>query len=520
MKNYMKRPDLPPRYDKIVTRYGDGLGDFVGPFGGLFVTCGSHEVSNPSTNEIIGYSTYIDISHCSDLTFSPHPYSTKNLDPEDGVRLVEKERAMTVPQDLGFAALKTFFWMNAASLAADGFNVFDSVDRPVVGGIAAVTAIGSLGTFIFKQRRKRTKEFKRFVKGLSRELSDSKKTRIGCDLFAPDSVVYDDAATGTSDNRRSSNDYFIGSVPIDQEDRAKHFWQKANKILEEAGFEEWQSEKPSMVALVKNILEDVQKKPYFNDVGMGDIVESVHYFSLNREEKICEVQKIDELLKIVETRQKNGVGIADIDADNNYQIKILAAAGWGSQELDREVMEVLEIIDKKHTEDFQTFVEELRRIIVHMKALYNEDTLLKMYKCYSETQKFFWEELGRVLAENNIDPLYLDETSLEMVQFVSQIPEMCATNEGALSDNLEEICELYRSFHERFSVKFSSMSSPGSFIDRVVKKRDRDRRYERMWRGVCPAVLPDRLDPKASRKDSETTSVSKVLNIVRKRLEG
>ena len=468
MGKFIDELDLPPGYEKVVAEHGNNLRDLVGVFGDGLVMLGSEAVTNPSTGETIEYSEYIYVN-----PFCLHDDPIKDSYWRDGAHLVERERRTAI-KDLGFAGIKAGLLTGVALPLINNFNALDAAEMSVAGGVGGVVL---LGAFSLRQRHRRRRDFKNFVETLSGQVSlhSDLKTRIGCNLFAPDSVVYDDAATGTLDNRQSSNNYFIGSVPIDQESRAKHFWQEANETLKKAGFEEWQSEKPSMAALVKHVLEGEQEKPYFNDAGMGDIVAAVHYFSVRREEQICEVQKINELLKIVEARQKNGVGIADINVDSNFQIKILASVGGAPQDLENAVVEVLEEIDKKHTEYFQNFVKELRHVIVYAKALYNEGVLLKTYKCYSEIQKLFWEELSMVLAENNIDPLYLDETSLEMVQFISQIPEMCATNEGALSDNLGDICELYRSFHKRFSVEISAMSPPEFFIGQVFIKRDRER---------------------------------------------
>ena len=354
----------------------------------------------------------------------------------------------------------------------------------MAGGVGGAVL---LGAFSLRQRHKRRKDFKKFVEALSERVSfNSLKNRIDCNLLAPDSVVYDDAATGTLDNRQSSNNYFIGSVPIDQESRAKHFWQKANEALEEAGFEEWQGEKPSMVALAKTILEDAQKKPYFNYYRMSDLIFSVYQLAGCRKNTIDTVQGIDELLKTIEARQENGVSITGITVNDELHEKILKAAKKNPKKMESAVLEAIKEVDDQYIDNFQGFIRGVRNIVIKAKTQYNEKTLLEVYNYTDESQKLFVRELSRALAEKNIDPLYLDGASLDAMKFIGDIPQMMPT-EADYPYHVSTMFEIYNTFYNKFSEVLPEMSDPGLFSSRFIEKIGRDRRDELERRGGLSA---------------------------------
>jgi hypothetical protein len=84
-------------------------------------------------------------------------------------------------------------------------------------------------------------------------------------LLAPDSYVDDDMQTGSMDDKKASNIYFIGDMPVDQQQRADRFWQRADQILKEYGFAKWQGyQSAGLPALIERILDDFDGNDDFN----------------------------------------------------------------------------------------------------------------------------------------------------------------------------------------------------------------------------------------------------------------
>ena len=228
MTKYLDDLNVPPRYTKIVEKHSDDLKNFVGMRCGVPIFSGSQEVTNPTPKEPVEYAQYIQLgqnpvtiwSGMSRYRVGVGSVLTKIDD------LLGQEYRRKLSIDMGLAGVRGATLAGAAGGALEWFNFAPTVS---LSGVAAGIATGGLSFAYNRQRRK--KEFGAQIKGLSECFSSMGRRAVRPNLLAPDSYVSGDMQTGLADSQGAGNIYFIGDMPVDQQQRADRFWHRADQIL-------------------------------------------------------------------------------------------------------------------------------------------------------------------------------------------------------------------------------------------------------------------------------------------------
>lgn len=174
--------------------------------------------------------------------------------------LLEQEHRRKLSIDMGLAGVRGATLAGAAGGALEWFNFAPTVS---LSGVAAGITTGGLSFAYNRQRRK--KEFGTQIEGLSECFSSMGRRAVRPNLLAPDSYVDGDMQTGSVDGKKARNIYFIGDMPVDQQQRADRFWQRADQILKKYGFAKWQGcQSAGLPALIERILDDFDGNDDFN----------------------------------------------------------------------------------------------------------------------------------------------------------------------------------------------------------------------------------------------------------------
>ena len=252
--------------------------------------------------EVVGYSNDIQVGCQTKVWMVPFEnmlgtvYGKEHMTIDEllthGETLLEKERRRSIPLDMGWTGIKAAAFSGAVGGLLEWFDFSSTAS---VTGATAAAAIGGLSSVY---RRHRDKErFRRHINVLSGIFLSMEKTTFSVNLLAPDSLVDSDAQTGSADNRQASSVYFIGEVPVDQQQRFNSFWDQADKILGEYGFTEWQGYRTvGMPALIRRILEDSHNNSDFKDDHKNKIGSEVGYFGQSRSLAIKDVEEIQKKL--------------------------------------------------------------------------------------------------------------------------------------------------------------------------------------------------------------------------------
>ncbi len=454
MGRYIDGLDVPPRYEGIVEEYRNGdLGNFVGSYCGHPVFSGSQEIIHPTSDKVVGYSNDVQVGcqkSVSQMLYSEFMYMYGGDIAfgellERGDALLKKERRRrNAPLDMGWTGIKAA----AASGAAGGLmGLFDLSTPTSVAVATAVSAIGG-GLSSVYCRHRGEKQFRRYLEWLSKVLFDMEKTVFSVNLLAPDSLVDSDAQTGSADNRQASNVYFIGGVPVDQQQRFNSFWDQADEVLEEYGFTEWQGYRTvGIPELVRRVLEDVHNNCDLDNDHKEIIVSKIRHFGHSRSSAIKGIEGIQEKLDGRNLRIKHGL------------------EKRGLTDPDELVTDQIEQTDRKCIEAFCDFIADIKEVFTEAKKESVQELLVRIYGGKSSLQGYFWGELSQALAINSIDPY--DEAVAEPAQFITDIPGMMPS--GGESPSKGTVRKLYEAFYESYSEKYPGMLSPDEFIDKLSK---------------------------------------------------
>lgn len=472
MERYIDGMDVPPRYEEIVEEYRNGdLGNFVGSYCGHPVFSGPQEVIHPTSGEVVGYSSDIQVGRQKSVNQILYGEYMSGGDItfdellERGYELLEKERRRrNAPLDMGWTAVKAA----AASGAAGGLmGLFDLSTPTSVAVATAVSAIGG-GLSSVYCRHRGEKQFRRYLEWLSKVLFDMEKTVFSVNLLAPDSLVDSDAQTGSADNRQASNVYFIGGVPVDQQQRFNSFWDQADEVLEEYGFTEWQGYRTvGLPELIKRILEDIHNNCDLDSDHKERIIFKVRCFGDCRSGAIKNIKNLPKELKSSELCQKYGIDEGDIT------------------DPDKSATDQIKQTDREYAEAFRDFIAGIREVFTEAKKESVQELLVRIYKGKSSLQGYFWGELSRALVANGISPY--DESVAEPAQFITDIPGMMPS--GGESPSKGTVRKLYEAFYESYSEKYSGMLSPEDFIDKLCKDISWSKMHNLIYRIQHPQTI-------------------------------
>lgn len=452
---YIDKLDATSQYGGTVIeekRRGKGFSNFVGLRCGLPVFDGGQEVViRPTTGEVVGYSGSVQIGFDKGGASSEFYRRVVNNFSEHSERLLKEGCWQNFLADIGSAGLKSAVLAGAAGGLLEWF---DYSPETSLTGAAAGMAVGGL-SLVRKRWRRRKK-----IKELSGALSRMDKIDISVNLLAPDSLIDRNMQTGSADNRQASSVYFIGEVPVDQQQRFDSFWDQADEILEEYGFTEWQGYRAAgMPELIRRILEDVHTSSDFYDNHREKVGSAILGFARRRSDAIKSIEKYQKELKttneVRELRQEHRVRLSSLE------------------NLDKLATVQIKQIDQECTEAFRELIENIKEIGAEAKKDFMEakkesiqDLLVSIYGGKSSLQGYFWGELSRALAENSIDPS--DEVVTEPAQFIVDISGMkLGYNDKIPPKHRVEM--LYEAFYGLYSGRYVGMLSPEEFIDKLSK---------------------------------------------------
>ena len=474
---YIDGLDVPKQYERIVED-SEVLGNFVGSYCGYPVFSESQEVINPTTDAVVGYSNNIQIGRKRSMDPEPHDnmfgtvYGSRNYMTIDkllrrGDELLEKGRRRSIPLDMGWTGIKAAV---ASGAVGSLMGLFDITTPTSVAIATAASAIGGGLSSLYRCHRDR-RLFEKYMRGVSCELSKMEKVDFSVNLLAPDSCIDEDAQTGSLDNRQSSNVYYIGEVPVDQQQRFDSFWDQVDEILGEYGFTEWQGYgSAGLPELIMRILEDSHKDCDLDMENKESIAYRIMYFGRCRSSAIRGMEELQKTLEARELRKKHGVSERDCIDPN------------------RMIAEEIEKGNLECTEAFLELISEIRGIYAKAKKKSTQDSLVRIYGGTSVLQNYFWGELSQVLAENGIDPY--DESVAEPAQFIVDIPGMIPVD-GKNTITKYTVNGLYEAFYRSYSEKYPGMLSPEEFIGKLSK--------DGMWsklRKYRRAITASRVDNK------------------------
>lgn len=429
MERYIDELDVPRSYEKII-QSSEVLGNLVGSYCGHPVFSVGHEVLHPTTEEVVGYSNNIQIGRKRSMDPEPHDnmfgtvYGSRNYMTIDkllrrGDELLEKGRRRSIPLDMGWTGIKAAV---ASGTVGSLMGLFDITTPTSVAIATAASAIGGGLSSLYRRHRDR-RLFEKYMRGVSCELSKMEKVDFSVNLLAPDSCIDEDAQTGSLDNRQSSNVYYIGGVPVDQQQRFDSFWDQADEVLEEYGFAEWQGHKTTgMPELIKRILEDIHNNCDLDNDHKEIIVSKIRYFGRSRSSAINDLT-----------------------------------------DPDKPVTDQIKQTDRKYAEAFRDFIAGIREVYIDAKKESVQELLVRIYGGKSSLQGYFWGELSQALAINSIDPY--DEAVAEPAQFITDIPGMMPS--GGESPSKSVVYELYEAFYRNYSGRYDGMLPPEEFIDKL-----------------------------------------------------
>ena len=460
MERYIDGLDVPPRYEGIVEEYKNGdLGNFVGSYCGHPVFSVGHEVLHPTTREVVGYSNNIQIGRKRSMDPEPHDnmfgtvYGSRNYMTIDkllrrGDELLEKGRRRSIPLDMGWTGIKAAV---ASGAVGSLMGLFDITTPTSVAIATAASAIGGGLSSLYRRHRDR-RLFEKYMRGVSCELSKMEKVDFSVNLLAPDSCIDEDAQTGSLDNRQSSNVYYIGGVPVDQQQRFDSFWDQADEVLEEYGFAEWQGHKTTgMPELIGRILDDIHDNRCFYDDYKEKVGSAIIDFIRYRSSTIRDLEKCQEKCKTIDEarglRHKYNVGESDLTDSDKLVIDQIKQTDQGCAEAFRKLIAKIKEVD---TEARETFARGL------LARTYGNGKK-------SSLQGYFWGELSRALVANGIDPY--DKSVAEPAQFIADIPGMTPSGSGSPSKSV--VYKLYKAFYRNYSGRYDGMLPPEEFIDKL-----------------------------------------------------
>ena len=440
MTKYLDDLNVPPRYTKIVEKHSDDLKNFVGMRCGVPIFSGSQEVTNPTTKEPVGYAQYIQLGQNPVTIWSGMSrYRVgignvlTNIDD-----LLEQEHRRKMSTDVGLAGVRGATLAGAAGGALEWFNFAPTVS---LSGVVAGIATGGLSFAYNRQRRK--KEFGTQIEGLSKCFWNMARRAVRPNLLAPDSYISGDMQTGSTDSQRAGNIYFIGDMPVDQQQRADRFWHRADQIIEECGFTEWQGyQSAGLPALIERILDDFDGNDDFSydeKRSAGDSIKSFTYWRDTAIEDMKCLQDEAESQRLLQ--QYDSKGARQRSADKK---EVLATSAWkllaevigredtglqkkianilSSDDSSKTVAQQIRSLDRKYEEDFRKCIKRLREIVIDSRKRINQSELTKTYRGESRLQKIFWGELSEILARNDIDPY--DESVSQPVRFILDLPKI------------------------------------------------------------------------------------------------
>lgn len=452
MERYIDELDVPRSYEKII-QSSEVLGNLVGSYCGHPVFSVGHEVLHPTTEEVVGYSNNIQIGRKRSMDPEPHDnmfgtvYGSRNYMTIDkllrrGDELLEKGRRRSIPLDMGWTGIKAAV---ASGTVGSLMGLFDITTPTSVAIATAASAIGGGLSSLYRRHRDR-RLFEKYMRGVSCELSKMEKVDFSVNLLAPDSCIDEDAQTGSLDNRQSSNVYYIGGVPVDQQQRFDSFWDQADEVLEEYGFAEWQGHKTTgMPELIRRVLEDVHNNCDLDNDHKEIIVSKIRHFGHSRSSAIKGVEEIQEDSDTRNLRINHGL------EDNDLT------------DPDKLVTDQIKQTDRKYAEAFRDFIAGIREVYIDAKKESVQELLVRIYGGKSSLQGYFWGELSQALAINSIDPY--DEAVAEPAQFITDIPGMMPS--GGESPSKSVVYELYEAFYRNYSGRYDGMLPPEEFIDKL-----------------------------------------------------
>lgn len=440
MTKYLDDLNVPPRYTKIVEKHSDDLKNFVGMRCGVPIFSGSQEVTNPTTKEPVGYAQYIQLgqnpvtiwSGMSRYRVGVGSVLTKIDD------LLGQEYRRKLSIDMGLAGVRGATLAGAAGGALEWFNFAPTVS---LSGVAAGIATGGLSFAYNRQRRK--KEFGAQIKGLSECFSSMGRRAVRPNLLAPDSYVSGDMQTGLADSQGAGNIYFIGDMPVDQQQRADRFWHRADQILKEYGFAKWQGYQPAgLPALIERILDDFDGNDDFSYDEKRSVAYNVSIFMARRNFTIRTMKRMQD-----EADSQNLLQQYDIKPSKHSLLdkkkalvtsaqvllsKVIGHESNGLQEgapdarsrsdSRKTVAQQIKNVDCEYEKDFRRCIKRLREIVIDSRKRINQSELTKTYGGESRLQKVFWGELSEILARNDIDPY--DESVSQPVRFILDLPKI------------------------------------------------------------------------------------------------
>ena len=475
MTKYLDDLNVPPRYTKIVEKHSDDLKNFVGMRCGVPIFSGTQEVTNPATKELVGYGQYIQLgqnlvtiwSGMSRYRVGVGNVLTKIDD------LLEQEHRRKMSTDVGLAGVRGAALAGAAGGALEWFNFAPTVS---LSGVAAGIATGGLS--LAYNRRRRKKEFKSQIEGLSECFSNMERRAVRPNLLAPDSYVDGDMQTGSMDDKKASNIYFIGDMPVDQQQRADRFWQRADQILEEYGFTEWQDyQSAGLPALIKRILDDFDSNDDFSydeKRSAGDSIKSFTYWRDTAIEDMKCLQDKAESQRLLQQYESKGskrqsVGrkealvasgralLSKVIGHEDDELRRNVSSMLPSGDSRRTVTQQIRSLDRKYEEDFRKCIKRLREIVIDSRKRINQSELTKTYGGESRLQNLFWEELSEVLARNNVDPY--DESASQLARFILDLPKLAPDGSRDQLPSTEILNKLYGVFQGMCSQRYAEVET-------------------------------------------------------------
>ena len=297
-------------------------------------------------------------------------------------------------------------------------------------------------------------------------------------MLAPDSYVDGDMQTGSVDGKKARNIYFIGDMPVDQQQRADRFWQRADQILKEYGFAKWQGcQSAGLPALIERILDDFDGNDDFSYDEKRSAAYNVSIFMARRNFTIRTMKRMQD-----EADSQNLLQQYDVEPPRrslldkkktlvaSAQVLLSKVIGHESNGLQegapdarsrsdsrKTVAQQIKNVDCEYEKDFRRCIKRLREIVIDSRKRINQSKLTEIYGGESRLQNLFWEELSEVLARNNIDPY--DESASQLARFILDLPKLAPDGSRDQLPSTEILNKLYGVFQGMCSQRYAEVET-------------------------------------------------------------
>ena len=448
MNNELREIALDPRLPEgYAAELNEALDDtelerLEGIYCGVVVFRDTQADTNPTTGEIVGYS--------QTLTFSSDPF--------DPLLMLENGRGGALEYSL------------AQGVTPESESYIRRSEEPRSLGRKALDILNIRGYWQRKrQDQVQAEQLQSVLSSINDKLEYCRQhgRTVRLDLLAPDSCVYEDAATGSSTCQAARNIYFIGNVAVDQEDRASDTWRGIEAVADRKGLTKYLNyQKLGLGELLLDILKSAEDSFILDDQDRSRLAREVCDVIDVRQKIIDQMKQfqqdyVDEQAETEEQRKQSllrrSYGVI-LPSDDEFLARQSEESSFDAEEIQKVDQWLVGRIYKLFSTVKEVYTQaEKRNLMSYFAEIFGTDA-------DSPLQNLFWSELSRAVVESGID-----ERSQELrgpVTYIADLPNMINLDEATN----EDIRALYQTFRDNYGTKRLALKPVKGFMKTVRRE--------------------------------------------------